>query len=163
QIWNDSLLSNLLYGRRDDNLVPVDSVIHKAELSRVVQKLPDGLQTVLGEGGGIVSGGEGQRVRVGRALQRSDARLGILGEPMRGLTRDERRDLLARARACWKDATLLCVTHDVGETQDFDAVVVIEDGRIVESGLPQSLAARDSRYRSLLDAEERLRKGMWAD
>ena len=162
QLWNESLLSNLLYGSRDDNLASIDVVIHTAELNRLVQTLPDGLQTVLGEGGGIVSGGEGQRVRLGRALQRQDARLVILDEPMRGLTRDQRRELLARARTFWKEATLLCVTHDVGETQDFDFVIVIDDGRVVESGLPQSLAAHDSRYRRLLDAEERLRKGVWA-
>jgi ATP-binding cassette subfamily B protein len=162
QIWNESLLSNLLYGAREENLVPMDVVIRTAELSRLVQTLPDGLQTPLGEGGGIASGGEGQRVRLGRAFQRQDARLAVLDEPMRGLTREQRGELVRRVRSYWKEATLLCVTHDVSETLEFDLVVVIEDGRVVESGLPQALAGWESRYRTLLDAEKRLRREMWA-
>ena len=55
-------------------------------------------------------------------------------------------------------------SHDLGETAQFDRILVIADGRIVESGTPGELAARPgSRYRSLLDAEERLRKRLWAD
>jgi ABC-type transport system involved in cytochrome bd biosynthesis fused ATPase/permease subunit len=85
-------------------------------------------------------------------------RLVILDEPFRGLDRERRRELLARARSMWREATLLCVTHDVGETRAFDRAVVIEGGQIVEDGAPADLAKRPgSRYRALLDAEEVLR------
>jgi ATP-binding cassette subfamily B protein len=125
--------------------------------------LPEGLQTRLGEGGGLVSGGEGQRVRLARALLRADVRLAILDEPFRGLDRERRRELLTRARRLWQDATLLCITHDVGETLDFPRVLVLEAGRIVEDGPPSDLAARPgSRYRALLDAEHEVREGLWA-
>jgi ATP-binding cassette subfamily B protein len=60
------------------------------------------------------------------------------------------------------DATLLCVTHDVGETRAFDRVLVIDHGQIVEDGSPEKLAATPSRYRDLLAAEEALRGGLWA-
>ena len=63
-----------------------------------------------------MSGGEGQRVRFGRGLGRPDARLVILDEPFRGLERSRRATLLRRAREQWSRATLVCVTHDVGET-----------------------------------------------
>lgn len=90
-------------------------------------------------------------------------RLVILDEPFRGLDRERRRDLLARARGLWSDATLLCITHDVGETRDFERVLVVDKGRIVEDGSPIELAERPrSRYRDLLEAEEMVREKLWA-
>jgi ABC-type transport system involved in cytochrome bd biosynthesis fused ATPase/permease subunit len=139
------------------------SAIETADLRRVLEKLPEGLQTRLGEGGGLVSGGEGQRVRFGRALMKADARLVILDEPFRGLDREKRRALLERAREFWRNATLICVTHDVGETLDFDRVLVMDRGRIVEDAQAVKLASRrDSLYRVLLDDEEVVRAEMWA-
>jgi energy-coupling factor transporter ATP-binding protein EcfA2 len=87
----------------------------------------------------------------------------ILDEPFRGLDRERRRELLARARSMWREATLLCVTHDVGETRAFDRVVVVEGGLIVEDNAPADLAERPgSRYRAMLDAEEALRGELWS-
>jgi len=138
-------------------------VIEASALRGVLEKLPDGLQTPLGEGGALVSGGEGQRVRLGRSLLRSGVRLVILDEPFRGLDREQRRELLARARQWWSDATLLCITHDVGEVLAFGRVLVVEEGRIVEDGVSADLAERpDSRYRAMLEAEEAVREGLWS-
>jgi ATP-binding cassette subfamily B protein len=142
----------------------VGAAIEMADLVRVLQKMPDGLQTPLGESGSMVSGGEGQRVRLGRGLLRPDVRLAILDEPFRGLEREQRSELLGRARRLWRDATLLCITHDVGETRGFDRVLVIEEGRIVGDGSPAELThQQDSRYRQLLEAEESVLKGLWED
>ena len=162
QIWNRSLVDNLVYGTADAAASSVGDVVEEAELRNLLETLPDGLATVLGEGGGLVSGGEGQRVRLGRAALRADARLVILDEPFRGLDRERRRELLRRTRRWWKQATLLCVTHDVGETLDFERVLVVEGGRIVEEGAPRSLASRPgSRYASMLEAELDVRRRMW--
>ncbi|HMF55622.1 MAG TPA: ABC transporter ATP-binding protein, partial [Pyrinomonadaceae bacterium] len=163
QLWNRSLIENLRYGTKD---IPstLGRTIEAAELGDLLERLPDGLQTNLGEGGALVSGGEGQRVRLGRAMLRPNVRLVILDEPFRGLDREHRRELLARARELWKEATLLCVTHDIGETRAFGRVLVVEGGRVVEDGSPVDLArAPASRYRNLLDAEEAVRAGLWAD
>ena len=110
-----------------------------------------------------LSGGEGQRVRLGRAMMRPKSKLVILDEPFRGLDRERRRALLKRARELWKQATILCVTHDVGETGSFSRVIVIEGGRVVEDGAPAHLAARPgSRYAALLEAETAVREGLWS-
>ncbi len=160
QLWNRSLIDNLQYG--NDTNAALSPLITRAELYDVLARLPEGLQTDLGESGGLVSGGEGQRVRLGRAMSRSTARLVILDEPLRGLDRAMRRTLLARARALWRGATLICITHDVGETQTFDRVVVLENGMIVEDAPPGVLAAQhDSRYNALLAGEEAVRRGLW--
>jgi ATP-binding cassette subfamily B protein len=111
----------------------------------------------------LLSGGEGQRVRLGRAFHRAGVRLAVLDEPFRGLDRDKRHLLLQRARRIWQGRTMLCITHDVGETRDFERVLVIDAGRVVEDGCPAELAADPgSRYRALLDAETAVRRGLWA-
>jgi ATP-binding cassette subfamily B protein len=160
-LWNRSLVENLEFGNRGDGIA---DRVARAELRSVIEQLPDGLQTMLGEGGTLVSGGEGQRVRFGRGLGRPDARLVVMDEPFRGLERGRRSAMLRRAREQWAAATLICVTHDIGETAGFDRVLVIADGRIAEDGTPAGLASQPgSRYRTLLDAEERLRQRLWAD
>ncbi|MCX6927802.1 MAG: ATP-binding cassette domain-containing protein, partial [Verrucomicrobia bacterium] len=163
QLWNRSLLDNLCYGANGEATSWVSWVLQQADLLRVLQKLPDGLQTRLGEGGGLVSGGEGQRVRFGRGLLRDATRLVILDEPFRGLDREQRRALMERARAHWRGVTLLCITHDVGETLGFGRVLVLENGRVAEDGVPAALAQNSSsRYATLLAAERAVREQLWA-
>ncbi len=159
QLWNRSLAANLSYGRPDGAIDPL--VIEQADLLELLERLPQGMQTRLGEGGGLVSGGEGQRVRLGRAFSQPEPRLVLLDEPFRGLDRSQRAHLLARSRARWPAATMLCITHDVAETLNFPRVLVIEGGQIVEDGSPTTLAATDSRYHALLAAEERVRHETW--
>lgn len=163
-LWNRSLYANLQYGTNDDAALAMSEVIGSAGLHGVLEKLPAGLETVLGEGGALVSGGEGQRVRLGRAMLRPGVRLAILDEPFRGLDCEQRRDLLAEARRLWRDATLLCITHDLASTRGFDRVVVLEAGRVVEDGHPALLAEQaDSRYRAMLDGEQAVRDALWSD
>ncbi|GMR23656.1 MAG: hypothetical protein BMS9Abin37_2106 [Acidobacteriota bacterium] len=163
QIWNRSLIENLRYGNDNRAEFPLATIVEQAELVPVLEMLPQGHQTLLGEGGGLVSGGEGQRVRLGRALLRPEASLVLLDEPFRGLGREQRAELLVRARAHWQDATLLCITHDMSETEGFDRVLVIDGGRIVEDGSPGELLSRNgSRYRALVDSERELMK-LWSD
>ena len=162
QLWNRSLFANLSYGTTAE-AHDVGDAMDRAMLRNVVEGLPEGLHSKLGEGGGLVSGGEGQRVRFGRALLRKDVKLVILDEPFRGLDRERRRELLARAREGWSGTTLLCITHDLAETQVFDWVVVLERGSITEQGRPRELAGQaDSRYAQLLSAEEQGRRALWS-
>jgi ABC-type bacteriocin/lantibiotic exporter with double-glycine peptidase domain len=158
QLWNRSAAENLAYGADAGPLSRLGAAVEAAGLRGVVRGLPQGLQTPLGEGGALVSGGEGQRVRFARAWLRRDAGLVILDEPFRGLDRERRHALLAEARRAWRGATLLCVTHDLSETAGFDRVLVVEDGAITEDGAPGELAAcATSRYARLLAAEAAVR------
>jgi ATP-binding cassette subfamily B protein len=162
QLWNRTLYDNLRYGSESGEGFSVGSAIQKADLFTVLERLPDGMKSSLGESGGLLSGGEGQRVRLGRAMLHQGSRLALLDEPFRGLDRDKRRDLLMEARRHWQDVTLLCVTHDVGETLNFPRVLVIENGRIIEDGAPATLAQQPgTRYRNLLEAEAQVRQGLW--
>ncbi len=160
-LWNRPLIGNLLYGNegRQEDFEPV---LDASGLRDVLERLPDGFETVLGEGGGLVSGGQGQRVRVGRAMLRAGIRLAILDEPARGLEASRRHKLMQAARQRWSHATLFAITHDVAETRTFDRVLVIEGGKIIEDGSPVALYNHESsRYRALCDAELEVREGLW--
>ena len=162
-LWNRSLLENLQYGNPPDATHAAGFAVAAADLQGLMEKLPHGLQTTLGEGGALVSGGEGQRVRLGRALLRPAVRLVILDEPFRGLDRETRRALMTFVREHWRHATLVCVTHDVAETQGFDRVLVLDAGAIVEDGHPRDLASAGSRYHDLLTAERDVAERLWTN
>ncbi len=160
QLWNRPLVENLRYGLPDS--APVEEAVNAAELHRIIERLPNGLETPLGEGGGLVSGGEGQRVRLGRALLRPGVRLAILDEPFRGLDFEQRHKLLVRSRETWRDATLLAISHDLAEALSFHRVLVLENGEIVEDGNPQELASNlESRFHAMLAAERAIRDEFW--
>ncbi|NOU30673.1 MAG: ABC transporter permease, partial [Polyangiaceae bacterium] len=79
------------------------------------------------------------------------------------LEREQRRELLARARRHFQGATLLYVSHDVNDTAGMDRVLVVEGGRIVEDGTPSDLLARPaSRYRALREADRLQRETLWS-
>jgi ABC-type bacteriocin/lantibiotic exporter with double-glycine peptidase domain len=123
-LWNRPVVDNLAYG----NDGPVTAAVIEAA----------GLAPVIAAGApvGLLSLGDAQRVRLGRALLRRDAALVVLDEPFRGLDRDERRILLGRARRWWPAATLLFVTHDLADTLAFDRVLVVDAGRVIRDGPP---------------------------
>ncbi|WP_394849783.1 ATP-binding cassette domain-containing protein [Pendulispora brunnea] len=159
-LWNRSLLDNITYGAPADALGGAGKAIGAAELRDVLERLPDGLQTRLGEGGSRLSGGEGQRVRIGRALVRENVRLVLLDEAFRGLERPRRRALVQRARAAWPHATMLVVSHDVSDTLDFDRVILMDSGAIAEEGCPAELLSAPTRYRALALADRTARANL---
>jgi len=163
-LWNRTLLDNLRYGATDAPLAhgALGEVMESADLRGVIDSLPNGLQTTLGEGGAFLSGGQGQRVRLARGELRPSVGLVIMDEAFRGLDRDQRHALLGRAREHWRDATLICITHDVAETLAFERVVVIDQGRVVEDGDPRALAAEPTTaFAALLAAEGHNRALLW--
>jgi ABC-type bacteriocin/lantibiotic exporter with double-glycine peptidase domain len=164
QIWNRSLLQNLQFGEgATDSLRRIGEVVEQADLIPLLKKLPKGLQTRLGEGGGLVSGGEGQRVRLGRAMLRRSPRLVILDEPFSALDREQRQELMRLVRRLWRDATLLCITHDVSESVEFERVLVVDKGQIVQSGAPSQLLQQSgSRYEQLLQADQAVHQQVWS-
>jgi ABC-type bacteriocin/lantibiotic exporter with double-glycine peptidase domain len=162
RLWDRSLYDNLVFGASGDPQAALPSALAHAELLPVLEQLREGLQANLGEGGVRVSGGQGQRVRLGRALMRERARLVLLDEPFRGLPRDQRCGLLRSVREHWAGATLLFVSHDIRDSADFDRVLVVAGGRIVEDGAPALLASDPrSRYAALLQAERTQAGELW--
>ncbi len=159
-IWNRSLLDNLASGQVPSDALP--RAMSDADLLEVVERLPEGMRTNLYEGGVRLSGGQGQRVRLARALLHPGSRLVLLDEPFRGMPRRQRQSVLQRARAHWARSTLILVSHDVSDTVGLDRVIVMDGGTVVEQGQPEELLARDSRYRALVLADAALRTATWS-
>ncbi len=162
RVWNRSLIDNLRYGLEADGRSDLAAVLRQLELDTVISGLEHGLRTKLGEGGGRLSGSEGQRVRLARALLRDHVRLVVLDEALRGLDGALRRSVLAAVRARWPQATVMAVTHHPDDVAAFDRVVVVEGGRVIEAGRPIELAAdAGSRYRALLESASTPGRGRW--
>lgn len=160
QLWNRSFADNARYGLVSDGAV--GRAIADADLVSTIAHLEEGMQTPVGESGRRLSGGEGQRLRLARALAAPPPSLVLLDEPFRGLERPRRRALLARARRRWSGSTLLMVSHDVLDTRNFPRVLVVEDGRIVEDGDPADLERTGGRYAELLSDERHAEEEVWA-
>jgi ATP-binding cassette subfamily B protein len=162
QLWNDSLFENLQYAARGYRRRDLLETLESSDLLSVLEGMEQGLNTPVGSDGRLVSGGEGQRLRLGRALLRSEARLVVLDEPFRGLDRTTRRMLAFRARLAWKEATILFISHDISHALDFDRVLVVDGGRIVEDGHPLELAGAPSRFATMLEAERGILDDTWS-
>ena len=161
QLFNAPLDENILYAAGPAGAARLPSALSDAELYEVLQRISDS-RLPLGESGALLSGGEGQRVRLARALLQR-ARLIILDEAFRGLDRPLRHELLQRCRRLWSGATMLFVTHDLEETAACDRVLVLEEGRVVENGAPEALLARTgSKYDAMRAAAEAARGAVWA-
>ena len=161
-LFRATVFDNVRFGSRSAAESSNGDAIDGADLVATLRRLPKGLQTLVGDRGAAVSSGEGQRIRIARGLSHQTTRLAILDEPARGLDRADRRRLLDEMRRRFASATVLAITHDVADTMTFDRVVVMEDGRIVESGIPSQLAAEcHSRYATLLRDEDAVRHRLW--
>lgn len=153
QLWDRSLADNVRYGHPPG--VPVDAAL---ESSGLALRWSQGPHWRLGEGGALVAGGLGQCIRIARGLLPDRPRLVILDEATRGLSRDARQQLLRRLRQRWPQATLLAITHDIAGALPFPRVLVLHEGRLVEDGPPEVLAAAaGSRFHALLEAERQSR------
>ncbi|HEY4975288.1 MAG TPA: hypothetical protein VII41_16870, partial [Steroidobacteraceae bacterium] len=162
-LFRSSLFDNLCYGNGRRGPAQIEDEIRSTDLEHILSYSPHGLQSPIGEGGALISGGEGQRIRAARAFGRTGVRLAILDEPLRGLSHADRQHLLATARRHFAGATLFCVTHDVSDTLDLDQVLVIERGRVIEQGPPHVLCANPaSRYNALLAEERAVSREMWS-
>jgi ATP-binding cassette subfamily B protein len=161
QLFNAPMEENIRYSSGAEDVARLPFALREAELYEVLQRIPDS-QMPLGEGGGMLSGGEGQRVRLARALMQPAPRLVILDEAFRGMDRTMREELRQRCRRLWSEATFLFVTHDVDETLDCDRVLVMQAGRVVEYDTPKSLIARDdSIYNRMRDSNREIREEVW--
>jgi ATP-binding cassette subfamily C protein CydC len=132
-IFSRSIRQNLLMAKPEASERELNSALRSAQLQELVDQLPDGLDTWVGETGKLLSGGEARRLVIARAILR-DAPIWLLDEPTEGLDQHTARELMCVLRRLTKDRTVLLVTHRLVDLQAMDVVTVIERGRIVEAG-----------------------------
>ena len=152
-LFSGSLWDNLTYGSPDADPRQVEDAVRAALLEDVVAGLPQGYQTAIGERGVTLSGGQRQRLAIARALVR-DTPIVLLDEPTTGLDAHSERLVTDALRRLLQGRTALVIAHRLATVRQADRIVVLHEGRVVETGTHEALLARGGRYAGLLAASE---------
>lgn len=148
-LFNDTLLANLRVGNPNATEEDAWRVLDQVGLRQMVERLPQGLATMVDEAGKRFSGGERHRIALARVLLQ-DAPIVILDEPTVGLDPITEHALLNTLFEALAGRTIIMVTHHLRGVSAADRVVFVEDGRIAIDGSPAQLAQENERYRTLL-------------
>jgi len=154
-VFNDTLRANLLLARAEATDEDLRRVLALAQLSDLVERLPGGLESPLGEQGLKLSGGERQRLSIARTLLK-DAPLLVLDEPTADLDPLTERALLDGVYRSMCDRATLVITHRPVRMEEMDEILVLERGNIVERGTHRELRSRQGVYRRMLDVQREL-------
>jgi len=153
-LFNDSLRENIRYGRPTASDDEVEQAVNAAHLEQFVRQLPEGLDTTVGERGLKLSGGERQRVAIARAVLK-DAPILIFDEATSSLDSQSEQAVLAAFRELAGRHTALVIAHRLSTIVDADNIVVIDAGKVVESGTHEQLLALHGHYAGLWQAQLR--------
>jgi ATP-binding cassette, subfamily B, bacterial len=147
-LFRGTLWDNIAAGRPDATDEEIARVAREAHVDEFADRLPDGLETPIGERGADLSGGQRQRIAIARAMLR-DAPILLLDEPTSALDAESEHLVLEALGRLTADRTTMVVAHRLSTVRLADRVVVLEGGRIVESGPPRDLIAAAGRYAEL--------------
>ena len=148
RLFKESLLENIRAARPDASREEVLSAAHAAQCDDILEKLPQGLDTVVGAGGVYLSGGEQQRIALARAILK-DAPIVVLDEATAFADPENEHQIQKAFEALIRNKTVLMIAHRLSTVQDADHIIVLSGGKIAEQGSHESLLAQHGVYAAM--------------
>lgn len=149
-LFEDTIENNIKFGASDATHEMVVKAAKKACCHDFISELPEGYQTLVGEGGASLSGGERQRISIARAILK-DAPIVILDEATASVDLENERELQQAIAELTKDKTILMIAHRLSTIRNADQILVLDKGCIVQQGTHQALMQQEGLYRRFVD------------
>ena len=155
-LFDTTVRENIAYGMPEVSEAAIEKAVEAAALTEVVAALPKGLDTPVGEAGGLLSGGQKQRISIARALLK-DAPILILDEATSALDSESENQIKEALETLMQGRTCLTVAHRLSTIDRADRIVVMKDGEIVEEGTPAELIAKEGAYARMVRLQTGIR------
>jgi len=152
-LFNDTIRSNIAYGRPDASLKEIEEAAKKAHAHDFILNCPQGYETIIGDRGVKISGGERQRIAIARALLK-DAQILILDEATSQLDSASERIVQEALDRLVSGRTVFMIAHRLSTVRNADRIVVLDKGMIVEQGRHSQLLEKNGLYKRLYEAQE---------
>ena len=150
-LFEDTIANNIRFGQPDAPMEKVIEAAKKACCHDFIMQLPDGYDTVIGEGGASLSGGEKQRISIARAIMK-DAPIIVLDEATANVDPENEADLMKAIDALTKEKTIIMIAHRLKTVRNADKILVIDNGKIAQQGTHDELMKTDGIYRSFVES-----------
>ena len=151
-LFKDTIYNNIAMGRPDATREEVVEAAKKARCYDLIRSLPEGFDTVIGEGGASLSGGEKQRISIARCILK-DSPIVILDEATASVDADNERAIQEAISELCKNKTLLVIAHRLKTIKDADQILVVSDGKIIERGNHDKLMEEDGIYARMVSVQ----------
>ena len=151
-LFNNTIMENIRVGKKDATDEEVIAAAKAAQCDEFISKLPDGYQTVIGENGSTLSGGECQRLSIARALLK-DAPVILLDEATASLDVDNETEIQNAISKLVKGKTVLIIAHRMRTVEAADNIIVLSDGVVAENGTHEELMKENGLYHRLVDLQ----------
>jgi ATP-binding cassette, subfamily B, bacterial len=152
-LFNDTIRANISYARPEASMAEVEAAARTANAHEMIQRLPEGYNSVVGERGGLLSVGERQRITIARAILK-DPRILVLDEATSSLDAESEAAVQSAIEALMKTRTTFIIAHRLSTVVNADRIIVLREGRIVESGPHLELLRANGYYASLVRRQQ---------
>ncbi len=153
-LFEDTIANNIRFGRPEASMDEVIAAVKKARCHEFIEALPNGYETVVGEGGATLSGGEKQRIAIARAIMK-DAPIIILDEATANVDPENEKELTEAIENLTKEKTIIMIAHRLKTVRNADQIIVIDKGKIVQKGKHEELMAMDGIYKNFVSGRRK--------